>query len=233
MRTHILLGSCLFTILFLQSAVVKVDAENNEQKVQLNIKSTVVKIEFWYKGNWGEKNLGTTSGVVIGSDGEILSSSDVEENITVHFKDGRKVPAQIVKKDKELRLAILKVDLNNLQSVTISKKIPPVGEKVIVAGFEGVDAQSCSTVSGILTSNKYEMPGLNPLYVYSILTYTEIRNFTNILFTERGELLSIVELFNSGSATRQSFFYPLQDIDFIKYLVDIRSIEKKSKETSH
>jgi serine protease Do len=222
MLTHTLLRYSLFIILFLQSAVTKVGAADDEQKVLSDIKSTVVKIETTIKNTKtdtffqvnGAVIKGTTTGVVIDSDGKILTNNNVEGTVTVIFNDGRRLPAQIIKKDDEIQLSLLKVDLNNLKSLTIAKEIPPVGGKVIVAGFEGVqpNEQSFVTVPGKVTSDKYEIQASKPLYGYFITTDVAIKPSMNVLFNEKGELLGVVGLHNIKTGIPPSIFYPIQNI---------------------
>ena len=96
----------------------------------------------------------------------------------------------------------------------MAKEIPPVGEKVIAAGFVGErEALFFAAVQGKLTSNSFEIQGLKkPFYGYFISTDAAIKDCINILFTEQGELLSVVGLFDVKSSTPRSFFYPLQNI---------------------
>ncbi len=193
----------------------------SDTKVLSDIKSSVVKIFFWYKGGinplFSDKQTiaATTSGVVIDSDGKILTHNSVKGNISVYFNDGQKVPAQILKTDDELQLSLLKADLHDLKPATISKDIPHIGENVIAAGFEGQgDAQTFKTEIGKITYDKYEIPSSKPFYGYYITTDITI-GYSNLglttLFNEHGELLSVVGLF-SQTGTPPSIFYPITNI---------------------
>ena len=105
------------------------------QKVQPSVVSIEVLV-----GNSG----GTGSGVVIESDGYILTNNHVismaaentaEAKVNVYFMDGSISPAQIVGRDPQADLAVLKVDKPGLVPIDIGKsQNVAVGDEVIAFG---------------------------------------------------------------------------------------------------
>ena len=84
----------------------------------------------------GEKALG--SGVVISTDGYILTNNHVVENsksIQVTLNDGRKLNAKVIGTDPQTDVALLKVDANNLEPITLADSdSTQVGDMVLAVG---------------------------------------------------------------------------------------------------
>jgi len=84
----------------------------------------------------GEKALG--SGVIISSDGYILTNNHVVENSTaiqVTLNDGRKLAAKVIGTDPQTDVALLKIDANNLEAVTLAdSESAQVGDVVLAIG---------------------------------------------------------------------------------------------------
>ncbi len=78
------------------------------------------------------------SGVIASSDGYILTNNHVVQagdEIAVALTDGRRVPARLVGADSETDLAVLKVDLQNLPSITFGRSESlRVGDVVLAIG---------------------------------------------------------------------------------------------------
>ena len=87
-------------------------------------------------GKRQENSLG--SGVIVSSQGYILTNNHVVEGadeIKVGLHDGRSVGATIVGTDPETDLAVLKVAIDNLPSITISQSdAPRVGDVALAIG---------------------------------------------------------------------------------------------------
>ncbi len=83
-----------------------------------------------------ENSLG--SGVIVSPDGLILTNHHVIESadeIEVALADGRTVPAKIVGSDPETDLAVVKVDMRNLPSITFGRSEQlSVGDVVLAIG---------------------------------------------------------------------------------------------------
>ncbi|MEZ5525224.1 MAG: Do family serine endopeptidase [Pseudomonadales bacterium] len=78
------------------------------------------------------------SGVIISSDGYLLTNNHVIANsdeIIVALKDGRESFAHVVGTDPETDLAVLKIDLNNLPTMTLaSSDTVSIGDVVLAIG---------------------------------------------------------------------------------------------------
>ena len=85
-----------------------------------------------------ERQFSLGSGVIISPDGYILTNNHVIESadeIEIALADGRKVKGKLVGTDPETDLAVLKVALNNLPSITLAKlDSTKVGDVVLAIG---------------------------------------------------------------------------------------------------
>jgi serine protease DegQ len=85
-----------------------------------------------------ERQFSLGSGVIISPDGYILTNNHVIESadeIEIALADGRKVKGKLVGTDPETDLAVLKVSLNNLPSITLAKlDNTKVGDVVLAIG---------------------------------------------------------------------------------------------------
>ena len=89
----------------------------------------------------GQQEGGTGSGIVIRSDGYILTNEHVTAvadgggSITVAFSDGRTAPAKLVGADKATDLAVVKVNLTGLTAATFADSgAIKVGQTVVAVG---------------------------------------------------------------------------------------------------
>ncbi len=84
------------------------------------------------------KEMGLGSGVIVSSDGYILTNNHVvadADELTVEFSDGRKFPAKVVGADPKTDIAVVKIDATGLPSITFadSDKLR-VGDVVFAVG---------------------------------------------------------------------------------------------------
>src|ERR1017187_6169667 len=84
------------------------------------------------------KEMGLGSGVIVSSDGYILTNNHVvadADELTVELSDGRKFPAKVVGTDPKTDIAVVKIDATGLSAVTFadSDKIR-VGDVVFAVG---------------------------------------------------------------------------------------------------
>jgi serine protease DegQ len=85
-----------------------------------------------------ERQFSLGSGVIVSAEGYILTNNHVVEaanEIEVALADGRKVSAKLVGTDPETDLAVIKVDLRNLPSITLGRlENIKVGDVVLAIG---------------------------------------------------------------------------------------------------
>ena len=89
-------------------------------------------------GGQDERQFSLGSGVIVSPDGYILTNNHVIESadeIEVALADGRKVPAKLVGTDPETDLAVVKVNLKELPSITLARvDNAKVGDVVLAIG---------------------------------------------------------------------------------------------------
>lgn len=92
-----------------------------------------------------EKDLGLGSGIILSSDGYILTnyavSGEVKSTCYVTLRNGSKYPAEVKWVNKELDIALIKVSVNNLLALSLgdSDKIS-IGEEIyMVSNITGYD----------------------------------------------------------------------------------------------
>lgn len=89
-------------------------------------------------GTQDEKQFSLGSGVIVSPEGYILTNDHVidgAEEMEVALADGRKVPAKLVGADPDTDLAVIKVNLKNLPSITLGRlESTKVGDVVLAIG---------------------------------------------------------------------------------------------------
>lgn len=155
------------------------------------------------------------SGVIVSSDGMILTNAHVVEGgtkqITVLLSDGTEAEAAILWSDPTLDLAVIKIDKKGLTPIKFAKKEAQVGDKAIAIGNPlGLDLQSTLTsgyISGLDRSITVEggniMNGL-------IQTDAAINggNSGGALLNAKGELIG-VNTAKAGGADGIGFAIPV------------------------
>ena len=103
------------------------------------------------------KGIASGSGVIVSKDGELLTNHhviDKTSEIRCQLADGRAFPAKIVGKDKDLDIALLKLDLPEGTDIPVARLSPrrlDVGEVVLAMGAPWGLARSVSM--GIVSCN--------------------------------------------------------------------------------
>ncbi len=139
-----------------------------------------------------ESSLG--SGVIISPDGYILTNNHVIEaadEIEVALRDGRTASAKIVGTDPDTDLAILKIELAELQSITLGhSQYLRVGDVVLAIGNPFGVGQTVT--SGIVSATGRNMLGINTFENF-IQTDAAINpgNSGGALITADGNLVGI------------------------------------------
>ncbi len=137
-------------------------------KVILSVKPAVVLVESINPDgmDWG-------TGFVISSDGYIVTNHHVvdrTQGVNVYLMNKEKLPATVVKTDRDNDLALLKVNAPGpLYTVRLSNQLPYVGARIITTGYPqpptmtwlGLSLDSSST-SGIVSGRRETNGGLLP-----------------------------------------------------------------------
>jgi serine protease DegS len=157
-----------------------------------------------------ESSLG--SGVIISPEGYILTNNHVIEaadEIEVALRDGRTAAARIIGTDPETDLAILKVELAELQSITLghSQQLR-VGDVVLAIGNPFGVGQTVT--SGIISATGRNMLGINT-YENFIQTDAAINpgNSGGALITANGNLIGINTAIFSRSGGSQGIGFAI------------------------
>jgi len=160
-----------------------------------------------------ETSLG--SGVIFSSDGYILTNNHVVENaqqIQVQLADGRQASAEIVGTDPETDLAVLRVELKDLPTITVghSEKLS-VGDVVLAIGNPFGVGQTVT--QGIVSATGRTQLGLSTFENF-IQTDAAINpgNSGGALINARGELVGINTAIysRSGGSLGIGFAIPVQ-----------------------
>ena len=181
------------------------------------------------------KNAVSGSGFVIGSNGSssyILTNYHVIDGVSdikVFFSDGKSYDATLVGGEKENDIAVLKIDVGNLQTVTLGDSDQlNVGEDVYAIG--NPLGELTFTFTGGYVSAKDRSVTMSDGTVMNMLqTDTAINsgNSGGPLFNSHGEVIGIVSAKYSSSASSSSasveglgFAIPMDDVaDMVSELV--------------
>lgn len=112
------------------------------------------------KQNQHQDNLG--SGVIVREDGYILTNAHVidrAQKIIVALHDGRRAQAKVVGTDKEVDLAVIKVELNNLPVLPFKLSGNQVGDVVLAIGNPFGIGQTVT--QGIISATERTDLGIN------------------------------------------------------------------------
>ncbi len=139
-----------------------------------------------------EQGLG--SGVIVNSDGYILTNNHVVEGATsvkVTTSDRREYTAKVIGTDSQTDVALLKVDGKNLPSLSLSGNKPDVGDLVLAIGNPFGIGQTVTM--GIVSATGRNLGGRIEAYEDFIQTDAAINpgNSGGALINTRGELIGI------------------------------------------
>ena len=146
---------------------------------------------------------GAGSGVVISSDGYIVTNNHVIEDatkITVQMRDGSEYPATLVGNDAKSDIAVLKVDAKNLQAAVFGNSDTLiVGEEVLAIG-NPLGELGGSVTNGIISAKEREIE-IDGQVMTLLQTNAAINpgNSGGGLFNMKGELIGVVNAKSSGT----------------------------------
>ncbi len=170
------------------------------------------------------KKEATGSGVIISSDGYIVTNNHVVEGadeLTVTLNDNREFSARIVGLDKSTDLALIKIDGKNLPSLPIGNSDDlKVGEWVIAVGNP---YNLSSTVTAGIVSAKSRGIGANGVESF-IQTDAAINpgNSGGALVNTRGELVGINAMLYSQTGSYSGYGFAIPTTIMNKVVEDIK-----------
>ena len=193
-------------------SISDIAAMNSDSVVEITISATASNIIF---GNY--TTTGSGSGVIISSDGYILTNNHVingAKDISIRLHDGTEHKATVVGSDPRTDIGIIKVDAKNLKPVTIgdSDKLS-VGETAVVIG-NPLGKLGGTVTHGIISALEREM-NLEGSKMNLIQTNAAINpgNSGGGLFNCKGELVGIVVAKSSGlDIEGLGFAIPVNDV---------------------
>ena len=119
------------------------EQEANTTNIVQNCMASVVGVYIsesttTFTGETQEQDTGAGSGVIITTDGYIVTNNHVVEglgNISVYLQDGTKYPATLIGKDSFSDLAVIKIEAENLPAATLGNSVnTAVGSTVYAIG---------------------------------------------------------------------------------------------------
>lgn len=170
------------------------------------------------------KREGAGSGVIISSDGYIVTNNHVVEGadeLTVTLDDNREFSARIIGTDKTTDLALIKVDGSNLPTLPIgdSNKLK-VGEWVLAVGNP---FNLNSTVTAGVVSAKARSLGANPVESF-IQTDAAINagNSGGALVNTQGELVGINAMLYSQTGSYSGYGFAIPTTIMNQVVADLK-----------
>jgi serine protease DegQ len=120
-------------------AIVSVTVSQKTQRVDPRSQDPVFRFFFGQRGNGQpQPTMGMGSGVIVSPDGYLLTNNHVVKNadsVHVQLPDGREATATIIGTDPETDLAVLKIPLTQLPTVTLGNMEQlQVGDSVLAIG---------------------------------------------------------------------------------------------------
>ncbi|MCR5129976.1 MAG: trypsin-like peptidase domain-containing protein [Prevotella sp.] len=170
------------------------------------------------------KKTATGSGVIISSDGYIVTNNHMVEGadeLTVTMNDNREFSARIVGTDKTTDLALIKIDGKNLPTIAIANSDDlKVGEWVLAVGNPlGLN----NTVTAGIVSAKARSIGANGVESF-IQTDAAINqgNSGGALVNARGELVGINDMLVSPTGSNIGYGFAIPTTLMNKVVADIK-----------
>ena len=155
----------------LSEAVIAVADKVSPSVVQIDVTvrdDSADSLPWWLKKNSESIIHGNGSGVILSSDGYVLTNNHVVEDalsITVRTKDGKYLPAKIKGRDPATDLAVIKVEAQGLTSSKLGDSdAAKVGEWVVAVGSPF--GLSYSVTQGVLSAKGRGGLGMNAIEDY-------------------------------------------------------------------
>ena len=172
--------------------------------VEISVDTTVTGYNF-FGGTQSYQAQGAGSGVIISSDGYIITNNHVVrgvDDITVTTYDGTEYHATLVGRDEASDIAVIKIDAEGLTAATIGDSSAiSAGDTALVIG-NPLGTLGGSVSQGIISSTVREMV-VDNTYMELIQTDATINsgNSGGGLFDGNGNLIGIVNAKDSGTTS--------------------------------
>lgn len=169
-----------------------------------------------------EQEVGQGSGVILSSDGIIVTNNHVVEGasrVSVHTSDGRTLDAKVLGTDARSDLAVLRVDAKNLTPIETGESgAVEVGQWVLAVGNPLGFANTVSV--GVVSSLKRDLPVGDQGLVNAIQTDAAINpgNSGGALCDAQGRLIGINSAIASGTGQSVGIGFSIP-IDRVKVVV--------------
>ena len=170
------------------------------------------------------KRQGSGSGVIISSDGYIVTNNHVVEGadeITVTLNDNKEFSARVIGTDKTSDLALIKIDVNGLTPIAIANSDDiKVGEWVLAVGNP---FNLTNTVTAGIVSAKARTMGQNGVESF-IQTDAAINrgNSGGALVNVRGELIGINDMLYSETGSYVGYGFAIPTSIMNKVVADLK-----------
>ena len=176
------------------------------------VSDSVVEITTEYQktyGNFQYVNGGAGSGVIISTDGYIITNNHVitdedtgkvADTVTVRLTDSTEYTAKVIGHDPDSDIAVIKIDAKDLTAATLGTSGSlKVGEQVIAVG-NPLGELGGTVTSGIISSTNREITvDNNIMNLIQIDAAINPGNSGGGLFNMKGELIGIVNAKSTGS----------------------------------
>ena len=228
---------------------IKIDSEDTTLAEAVSAKAlpSVVSITAWssgssesvMQGDDSESSGSIGSGVVLDTDGNVLTNNHVVEgatDITVSL-NGESYEAELVGADTSSDLAVIKikdVDAKNLTPIEVGDSDGlNVGEWVMAIGSPFGNEQSVST--GIVSSlyRSTALPTMSGTYIYANMIQTDAAinpgNSGGALVNDRGQLVGICTLYSSDTESFAGIGFAIPG----NYAVDVAQKIVNGEQVTH
>lgn len=168
------------------------------------------------------------SGVIISSDGYIVTNHHVIDNATklkVKLNDGRTYPAELVGTDPTTEVALIKIDAKDLPTLAFGDSDAlRLGEWVLAIGSP-FDLQSTIT-AGIVSAKSRNLRAIPNQYSVESFIQTDAAvnpgNSGGALVNTKGELVGINTLIKSQTGTYMGYSFAIPSAIVKKVVVDLK-----------
>jgi serine protease Do len=193
-------------------AVVSIEAEQIESRRPQTRRNLPPGMEDFFR-NFEQQDpqprSGTGSGFIVTKDGYILTNNHVvadADRVTVTLMDNRKLPAKVIGRDPTTDVALIKVDANDLPTVSMGDdRVARVGQWVVAIGNPlGLDFTVTAGIISAKGRSQLNLPGRERYAIQDFIQTDAAINPGNSggpLVNIRGEVIGI----NSAIASSTGF----------------------------